>query len=249
MKENLLTDNQIRNKRFLSFGIFFLCICASYFIWQGLRNQAQDKGTAKTLRKGFLVNESIFSGLFNKKKLVKTYPVSEAVKDVRVNGEYGLADPSFDPSTWKMKLVKDGGDTLFLTLEDLKKLPKTDVVFDFKCIEGWSQKTWWSGVTFANFVKYYHLENDVNKSFASLSTPDKEYYVGIDMPSMIQPQTLLCYEMNGKPLPIDQGAPLRLIIPVKYGIKHLKRIGTMYFSNNRPPDYWAERGYDYYSGH
>jgi DMSO/TMAO reductase YedYZ molybdopterin-dependent catalytic subunit len=69
------------------------------------------------------------------------------------------------------------------------------------------------------------------------------------MPSALQSQTLLCYEMNGKPLPVNQGFPLRLIIPVKYGIKHLKRIGTMFFSNDKPADYWAERGYDYYAGH
>ena len=86
-------------------------------------------------------------------------------------------------------------------------------------------------------------------NYTGLSTPDQQYYVGIDMPSMVQPQTLLCYEMNGKPLPLNQGYPLRLIIPVKYGIKHLKRIGTIYFSDQKPPDYWAERGYDYYAGH
>jgi DMSO/TMAO reductase YedYZ molybdopterin-dependent catalytic subunit len=54
--------------------------------------------------------------------------------------------------------------------------------------------------------------------------------------------------MNGAPLPMNQGYPLRLIIPVKYGIKHLKRIGSIFFSNTRPPDYWYERGYDYYAG-
>jgi DMSO/TMAO reductase YedYZ molybdopterin-dependent catalytic subunit len=69
------------------------------------------------------------------------------------------------------------------------------------------------------------------------------------MPSALHPQTLLCYEMNGNPLPLNQGFPLRLIIPVKYGIEHLKRIGTMSFSNEKPADYWAERGYDYYAGH
>jgi DMSO/TMAO reductase YedYZ molybdopterin-dependent catalytic subunit len=69
------------------------------------------------------------------------------------------------------------------------------------------------------------------------------------MPGAMHPQTLLCYEMNGKPLPMDQGYPLRLIIPVKYGIKSIKRIGSIYFSDQRPADYWAERGYDYYSGH
>ena len=42
-----------------------------------------------------------------------------------------------------------------------------------------------------------------------------------------------------------QGYPLRLIIPVKYGIKNIKRIGTIFFSDTRPKDYWYERGYDY----
>jgi DMSO/TMAO reductase YedYZ molybdopterin-dependent catalytic subunit len=82
-----------------------------------------------------------------------------------------------------------------------------------------------------------------------LSTPDNGYYVGIDMPSAMQSQTIFCYEMNGAPLPINQGYPLRLIIPVKYGVKHLKRIGTITFSDSQPRDFWAERGYDYFAGH
>lgn len=249
MKEKVLTEKQILTKSLFAFAVFIIGICAAYFIWKGLRSQEKEAGTTKILRKSYLANEAIFSGLFNEKGLVKTYPVAEAVKAVRVNGNLGLTDASFDPVAWKMKVVKAGGDTLFISIDDIKKLPKTEIVFDFKCIEGWSQRTWWGGVTFADFVKHYRLENEVQKTYASLSTPDKKYYVGIDMPSMIQPQTLLCYEMNGKPLPMNQGYPLRLIIPVKYGIKHLKRIGTLYFSDTRPPDYWAERGYDYYSGH
>jgi DMSO/TMAO reductase YedYZ molybdopterin-dependent catalytic subunit len=82
----------------------------------------------------------------------------------------------------------------------------------------------------------------------ALETPDRAYYVGIDLPSMMHPQTLLCYEMNGQPLEDEHGAPLRLVIPIKYGIKNLKRIGRVAYSASRPPDYWAERGYDYYSG-
>ena len=84
--------------------------------------------------------------------------------------------------------------------------------------------------------------------YIGLETPDKAYYVGIDMKSALHPQTILCYEMNGQPLPANQGYPLRLIIPVKYGVKSLKQIGTISFSDQRPRDYWAERGYDYFSG-
>ena len=65
----------------------------------------------------------------------------------------------------------------------------------------------------------------------------------------LHPQTLLCYEMDGRPLTTDHGAPLRLLIPVKYGIKSLKQVRTLRFADRRPADYWAERGYDGYAGH
>jgi DMSO/TMAO reductase YedYZ molybdopterin-dependent catalytic subunit len=68
------------------------------------------------------------------------------------------------------------------------------------------------------------------------------------MPSAIHPQSLLAWEMNGKPLEDRHGAPLRLVMPVKYGIKNIKRIGRIAYTNERPADYWAEQGYDYYSG-
>jgi DMSO/TMAO reductase YedYZ molybdopterin-dependent catalytic subunit len=54
--------------------------------------------------------------------------------------------------------------------------------------------------------------------------------------------------MNGQPLANEHGAPLRLVIPVKYGIKNIKRIGTIMFSDQPPNDYWAQEGYDYYAG-
>ena len=85
--------------------------------------------------------------------------------------------------------------------------------------------------------------------YVSMETRDAAYYVGLDMASALHPQTLLCYEMDGEPLTTDHGAPLRLVIPVKYGIKSLKQIGTIRFTDRRPADYWAERGYDWYAGH
>jgi DMSO/TMAO reductase YedYZ molybdopterin-dependent catalytic subunit len=85
--------------------------------------------------------------------------------------------------------------------------------------------------------------------YVSLTTPDGLYYVGWDMASVLHPQTLLAYEMNGEPLRPEHGAPLRLASPTKYGIKQIKRIGRIEFTTERPRDYWAENGYDWYSGH
>ena len=247
----LSIDQLIVKKTIVSFFFFFLFTGAALWGWQWLRHQPMDGGTGgriqKPLRNVLNINENIFNRWLSDKHLAKEYPLSVAVKNARVNGNVGMGN-DFDPAIWEMFVLKKNGDTLKIKLDDLKKLPKTEIVFNFKCIEGWSQVTHWGGVKFADFINAYSLADEMAMKYVGLITPDKEYYVGIDMPSALHPQTLLCYELNDKPLPMNQGYPLRLIIPVKYGIKSLKRIGTMYFDNERPADYWAERGYDYFSG-
>jgi DMSO/TMAO reductase YedYZ molybdopterin-dependent catalytic subunit len=248
LKEEIITEKEVTKRTIRSFVIFFLMIVVAIAGWKWLNGQPEDNGVPVPLRAMLNANESIFrNAVFNEYNLSRPFDKAAAVSKVRVNGNYGVGD-NFDAEKWKLQLVKHNGDTLFISLDEIKALPKTDVIFDFKCIEGWSQVTHWGGVKFSDFVKAFHLEEETALQYTGLVTPDKEYYVGIDRKSMLQSQTILCYEMNGKPLPMNQGYPLRLIIPVKYGIKHLKRIGTITFSNQRPPDYWYERGYDYYAG-
>ena len=58
---------------------------------------------------------------------------------------------------------------------------------------------------------------------------------------------MLAWALNGETLTEGHGAPLRLASPVVYGIKQLKRIGIIEFTDTRPRDYWAERGYDWHA--
>ncbi len=245
--EKIVSDKYIRKRTLLAFFFFFLFITAGVFGWKWLQKQPADEGALKPLRAGLNFNESFFTNIFSANHLAKTYPKSRAVTKVRFNGDIGMSD-DFEAESWKLRLVKKPGDTLLIGMNEIKALPKTEIIFDFKCIEGWSQVTHWGGVKFSDFAKHYGLEEQTNLKFTGLVTPDEEYYVGIDNKSMMHPQTLLCYELNGAPIPMKEGFPLRLIIPVKYGIKHLKRIGTISFSDIRPKDYWYERGYDYYAG-
>lgn len=242
-------DQLIIKKTVVSFFFFFVFAGAAFWGWRWLRHQPSNSGkTSVPIRKVLNANEAIFSGWLSDKHLAKEYPKSQAANPARVNGNLGLKT-SFDPATWVMNVIRSKGDTLKLKLEDIKRLPKTEIIFNFKCIEGWSQITYWGGVKFSEFMKAYGLNEEAAMKYLGLATPDKQYYVGIDMPSAMHPQTLLCYELNGQPLPMNQGYPLRLIIPVKYGVKSLKRIGFMYFDNKRTPDYWADvKGYDYFTG-
>lgn len=253
----------VRKKSLKSFSLFFIFIVLCLAGWNWLQRQPKDNGALKPLRTAMDANEKIFSGVFSDEHLEPTYPVTSAVTRVKVNGNYGMKSV-LDTAAWKLFVVgnadvKPVADTVVITMDEIKKLPKTEIIFNFKCIEGWSQVTWWGGVKFSDFAEHFHLGTKSGSSpdkknkedlfgYAGLRTPDGEYYVGIDMPSMLHPQTLLCYEMNGRPLPMNQGAPLRLIIPVKYGVKHIKRIGTIFFSDSPPPDFWYVRGYDYYAG-
>ena len=135
------------------------------------------------------------------------------------------------------------------------------MVTEFKCIEGWSYIVKWAGVRFSDFAAKYPpmthngTEPDVASRphdllpYAALTTPDQQYFVGWDMPSILHPQTLLAYEINGAPLSIEHGAPLRLASATKYGIKQIKRIGRIEYTRDHPRDFWAEYDYDWYAGH
>lgn len=81
-----------------------------------------------------------------------------------------------------------------------------------KCIEGWSVIVNWAGVRFSDFAEKY---KPAFSEYVSLMTPDGAYYVGWDMPSILHPQTLLAYEMNGAQLTLPHGAPLRLVTTTK----------------------------------
>ena len=140
-------------------------------------------------------------------------------------------------------------------------LPNTEMTTEFKCIEGWSTIVTWAGTRLSDFLAQHPLATRSGRAvdpnnppsdlapYVSMATPDGQYYIGLDIESALHPQTLLCYEMNGAPLTEKHGAPLRLVTPLKYGVKQIKRIGTIAFLDERPADYWAARGYDWHAGH
>ena len=80
-----------------------------------------------------------------------------------------------------------------------------------------------------------------------MGNPDS-YYVSIDLATARHPQTLLATHQNAQPLSVEHGAPLRLIAPMKIGLKNIKAITQISYSAEEPMDYWAERGYSRYQG-
>lgn len=241
--------NKLRLRLILSFGILAMAMIGAFVVFQLVQSGPKDDEAPIVLRKSFLWNEKISNILKSNKRLSVERPIPPQGKKPRVNGGLGLIGP-IDLENHQIHIIS-GEKRFTLPANVFRSLPKSGYSTEFRCIEGWSEDTQYAGVKFSQFMGLYDLGKKPDGSYFSyvgLETPDGEYYVSVDMESMLHEQTVLAYEMNGAPLSLDNGAPLRLIIPVKYGIKSLKRIGKIFFSDTRPKDYWAERGYDWYSG-
>ena len=140
---------------------------------------------------------------------------------------------------------------LLLTMGDILKLPRHELITQFKCIEGWSQIIHWAGVRMADLIAAYPPARKPDGSlprYVYMETPNGDYYVGYDLNVCLHPQTLLVTEMDGVPLTRVHGAPLRLHTPTKYGYKQIKRIGVIAYTDIKPDDYWTKLGYDWYAG-
>jgi len=213
-------------------------------LWAWVSNSPDEEGIPQALRRGLQVNEKMSRGIFNGKRLAPEFPLERAVKKVRVNEDIGMSE-DVDRASWKVR-IEGAGKHVDVPLAQIKALPHAEHVTELKCVEGWSQIVHWGGARFADLAKQY--PPPAGTQYVAMETPDGKYYVGLDIESAMQPQTLLIYEMSGKPVTEEHGAPLRLCIPTKYGIKNIKQIGVIRYTNERPKDYWAERGYDYYAG-
>ena len=167
---------------------------------------------------------------------------------LRVNGRIGMSD-DLDLEAWRLRVLGPDDEVLGVhTIDELRALPHHEMTIEHKCIEGWSQVTNWQGARFSDLLALHADRLPPDVSDVSLSTPDGAYYVSVDLATMRHPQTLLAYDNFGEPIADRNGAPLRLATPLKYGIKQLKRIGTVQFRRSAGGDYWGERGYDWYSG-
>jgi hypothetical protein len=146
--------------------------------------------------------------------------------------------------------VNIGTPGLLLTMDELRRLPRAELVTEFKCIEGWSQITQWAGVRLRDFIDAFPPApvNGRIPRYVYMETPNGDYYCGYDMAAARHPQSTLVMEMSGRPLQPEHGAPLRLHMPIKYGYKQIKRIGLIAYTDVKPDDFWTKLGYDWYAG-
>jgi DMSO/TMAO reductase YedYZ molybdopterin-dependent catalytic subunit len=149
----------------------------------------------------------------------------------------------------KYRLIVDGEveNPLNLSIKDIHTLPFTSTITRHVCVEGWAAIVQWGGVKLREIVAL--AQPQLNVRYAYFQSADG-YYSSWDIASSLHPQTLLAYEKNGKPLPIENGAPLRLAAPVKLGYKQSKWVTriTLVSRLSRFQGYWEDQGYEWFAG-
>jgi DMSO/TMAO reductase YedYZ molybdopterin-dependent catalytic subunit len=135
-----------------------------------------------------------------------------------------------------------------LSLAALKNIPFTSVIMQHVCVEGWAAVVQWGGLRLRDLAKMVQPKDSAK--YVLFQSADK-YTESWDLASAIHPQTLLAYQMNGAPIPDDNGAPIRLAAPIKLGYKQSKWVTKVTFASQIPKGgkgYWEEQGYEWFGG-
>lgn len=174
------------------------------------------------------------------------YPPSAIEPDKLLINTFDLT-PNLDPTTFRLTINGEVENPLQLSLAEIQKLPLTSMVIQHVCVEGWAAIVQWGGVRLQTLAKLVQPKSGVR--YVYFQSADG-YYESWDLASALHPQTLMAYQKNGAPLPIYNGAPLRLASPIKLGYKQSKWVTQITFLSQLMPlkGYWEDQGYEWFAG-
>jgi DMSO/TMAO reductase YedYZ molybdopterin-dependent catalytic subunit len=158
---------------------------------------------------------------------------------------YTVSDhmPTFDPQTWRLRVGGLVKRPVSLSYEQVRALPRAEQVSTFHCVTGWTvPNVHWAGVRLNDLFDLVRpLPQAGALQFVSAEDPYVDY---LTMQQSLLPEVMLAYEMDGKPLPQEHGAPMRLIIPEMYGYKNVKWLAGINLVTQPEAGYWEQLGYD-----
>jgi DMSO/TMAO reductase YedYZ molybdopterin-dependent catalytic subunit len=209
-------------------------------------NVSDDSAVQKVLDAMSKWNDGVQAAIFSKSTLAPTYPASAITKPFPFNAFYPVSRaPHVNGATYKLKLSGKIADKTPWTVEHLRTLPQESQITRHVCVEGWSAIGQWGGVPFRTFLNV--IGADTTAKYVGFKCAD-DYFSSIDMPSALHPQTILALDYAGEELPVKYGYPMKIRVPTKLGFKNPKHITEIFVTNDYPGDYWADQGYNWFSG-
>ena len=169
----------------------------------------------------------------------------------------GKTDPAASASAMKTRpwTIQIGGAVekpMTLGIEDILKMPLEERVYRFRCVEAWSMVVPWIGIEFnkiaalvsptsnAKFVKFTTITQLENMPGVRGQVIDFPYVEGLRIDEAMHPLAMLTVGLYGETLPNQNGAPVRMIVPWKYGFKSAKSIVRIDFVEEQPTSTWMK---------
>jgi len=171
------------------------------------------------------------------------------------NGDY-LAQKALGFANWRLEVRGLVDTPLSLTLYNIRRLPQRTQITRHDCVEGWSAIGQWTGPQLSVLLNAAGLKPEAR--YIVFRCADELggalYYESVDLIDAFHPQTIVAHQLNGAPLPIRNGAPLRMRIERQLGYKHAKyltaieAVASLDGIEGGKGGYWEDRGYQWYAG-
>lgn len=184
------------------------------------------------------------SFFFNKKtsdpEIAKRVPPGQSLTERFPVLHYGPV-PHTDLTKWDFKIFGQVDEPVRWSWEEFLKLPTKTITTDIHCVTRWSKlDTVWKGVPSKELLNYVKLKPDAKFVIAH---GEYGFTANIPMEVFLDDDVLLAYEFDNKPLEVEHGWPLRLLVPKKYFWKSAKWLRGIEFSNNDKLGFWERNGY------
>lgn len=156
----------------------------------------------------------------------------------------GITDqiPRIDPEKWTLKVEGQIDNWLKLSWKEFLSLPTIESTSDFHCVEGWSVlDCHWKGVPFRTIAE--KAKPLKISEYANFECEDN-YSTSLDVADLMGDDTILAYELNGKPLAPELGGPVRLIVPDKYSYKSPMWLTKIVIASWKLLGFWELQGYN-----
>ena len=204
-----------------------------------------------------------------RRAMAQEFSQADVAAHFKANGTLVPADADYQAlmrggfKEWKLEVAGLVEAPAAFTLAELRAMPSRTQITRHDCVEGWSSIGKWKGVQLSHLLaqvkplanaKFVVFRCADSMDGPSLDGRDSKYYESVDLDDAYHAQTVLAYELNDQPLPVNNGAPLRARIERQLGYKHAKYLMRIElvdsFSKIRAGNggYWEDQGYEWYAG-
>jgi len=197
-----------------------------------------------------------------RRPMAREFSLADVSPDFRGNGNKDIDTDEYRAHVaagfagWRLEVRGLVDRPLTLSMEQIRALPQRTQITRHDCVEGWSAIGQWSGPQLSAILGMAGVREEAR--FIVFRCADDfnghAYYESCDLDDAFHPQTIIAHQLNGEPLPVKNGAPLRMRIERQLGYKHAKYLTAIEAVANFDDieggegGYWEDRGYQWYAG-